>query len=284
MRTRVLLALFPVFLGLAMPVRADEWTKKYTVTAKPDVRVETNDGNVTVDSWDRKEIDARVETMGWRIAENDVRIVERQTGDRVEFEIRVPRRHWNFDFGGRRRWLKIELKIPREADLGVKTGDGHVTVQPLSGSVNIHTGDGHITLTSIKGEMHLSTGDGHIEARGLDGRLEASSGDGHINVEGRFDLLNLHTGDGHIDARALAGSKMASSWTIRTDDGRVTLHLPDDFAADLDAHTNDGRISTDLPVTLSGSLSRSTVRGKINGGGPMLTVHTGDGSIHLQRL
>ena len=49
---------------LALPAQADEWTKKYTVVGQPEVRVETNDGNVRVDTWDLREIEARVEAVG----------------------------------------------------------------------------------------------------------------------------------------------------------------------------------------------------------------------------
>lgn len=257
--------LFSALWGIAQPARADEWHKKYTVAGRPEVRVETNDGEVRVDAWDRNEIDARVETVGWRIADNAVRVAEKQTGDRVELDVRIPRQ-WGWSTGRSHRSLKIELKIPREAVLAVRTGDGN------------------IVLTGVKGEMHLSTGDGHIDATGLDGRFVASTGDGHIRIEGRFELLDLRTGDGNVEARALPGSKMAGSWSVHTGDGNVALRLPEGFQADLDAHTSDGRISLELPVVVSGSISKSNLRGKINGGGALLTVRTGDGSIRLERL
>jgi hypothetical protein len=77
---------------------------------------------------------------------------------------------------------------------------------------------------------------------------------------------------------------MSGSWRVNTGDGHVTLRLPENFAADLDAHTGDGKITVDFPVTMSGSFGGSDVHGKLNGGGQTLTVHTGDGPIRLQRL
>jgi hypothetical protein len=266
MRSRILAVLFPaVLLAAALPARADEWTKKFTATGKPEIRVETNDGNVSVDAREGKEIEARVETIGWRIADNEVRVVATQTGDRIELTARVPR-SWNWNVGGQRHSLRIELRIPREANLSIQTSDGN------------------ITLNGVRGEMRLSTGDGNIDASGLDGRFVASTGDGHLKIDGRFDLLDLRTGDGNVDARAAAGSKMAGSWTVRTGDGNVVLRLPEGFQADLDAHTGDGHISMDFPVTVTGSVGRSSLRGKMNGGGSTLTVRTGDGSIRLERL
>jgi hypothetical protein len=286
-RNRILALLFPAAISALVfaaprPAQADEWHKTYTVSGKATIHVETNDGAVRVSTWDGKQIEARVETIGWKIADNEVRIIERQNGDRLDLEARVPNMHWSF--GVSRHSLRIELRIPREADLNVRTGDGSVETENNTGAVDIHTSDGHITVSRAKGDVRLSTGDGRIEATGLDGRLDANSGDGRIQIEGRLDSLNLKTNDGSIDARVLAGSKMSSSWTVRTGDGSVTLRLPDNFQADLEAHTGDGRISMDFPILASGTFGRSELRGKLNGGGPALIVHTGDGSIHILKF
>ena len=100
----------------------------------------------------------------------------------------------------------------------------------------------------------------------------------------RFDGLNLHSGDGNIDAEVQPRSRMGTGWTMHSGDGNVTLRLPDCFAADLDAHTGDGHITVDLPLTSTGTKQENALNGKLNGGGQTLTIHTGDGSIHLQRI
>jgi hypothetical protein len=38
-----------------------------------------------------------------------------------------------------------------------------------------------------------------------------------------------------------------------------------------------------MPVTTSGKIRQNEVRGKMNGGGNLLVIHTGDGSIHLRK-
>ncbi len=63
----------------------------------------------------------------------------------------------------------------------------------------------------------------------------------------------------------------------------MTLQLPETFAADVELHTGDGHISLDLPVSVEGELGHNNIHGKLNGGGKMLTIHTGDGSIRLEK-
>jgi translation initiation factor IF-1 len=248
--------------GLASPAGADQWSRTYALSGKADLWMSTGDGNVRIEVWDRKEIEARLDTVGYTINE-DFTLIEKQTGDRVEIEARFPAIRWGIGLG--RRSLDFVVKIPREAKLDISTGDGHLRV------------------ASVTGEMRLHTGDGGIEATGLDGRLVASSGDGRISVTGRFDQLDIHTGDGSVEAAALPGSAIAEPWNVRTGDGNVTVRLPDGFKANLSADTGDGTVTMNVPVAMSGRLSGSHVRGSLNGGGGSLTVRTGDGSIRFER-
>jgi DUF4097 and DUF4098 domain-containing protein YvlB len=279
--------------------RAEDVVKSYAVSGRANVRVDTNDGSVHVTSGDNKQVEFRVEYQGYVLGK-DLTINSHQDGDRVELTARLMG-HWGFSWGHNSRNLHIEVRMPREGDLYVHTGDGSVQADSINGTVNVttgdgsvkanalngtidlHTSDGSITVDTLKGDIRLRTGDGSIEARDLDGRVDADSGDGHIRLVGRFDALGIKTGDGSVDARVLPGSKMQSSWTIRTGDGSVDIVLPGDFQANIDATTGDGHISLGIPVTVEGTFSKSEIRGKMNGGGQPLTIHTGDGSIRLSK-
>src|SRR5207237_9892046 len=74
-----------------------------------------------------------------------------------------------------------------------------------------------------------------------------------------------------------------SKWELHAVDGTIRLGLPDSFAADVDLHTSDGHISLDVPITVEGRLGQNNIHGKLNGGGKLLTIHTGDGAIRLQK-
>ena len=284
---------------LAPRARAEEWAKSYTISGRAEVRVDTNDGSVRIATGDSKQVEFRVIYEGYELNKN-LHIDSRQDGDSVQLNARVTG-HWGFSWGRGRRGPRIEVRMPKDADLQIDTGDGSVETQPISGRVKIHTGDGSvrvqavdgnvdidtgdgsITVEGAKGDIRLHTGDGHIDARNLDGRVDANSGDGHIKIDGRLDALNVKTGDGSIDARVEPGSKMTGGWSIHTGDGSVDMILPADLQANIDASTNDGHISLGIPVTVEGTFSNSQIHGKMNGGGQSLTIHTGDGSIRLSK-
>jgi hypothetical protein len=242
---------------------AEEWTKTYTLTGKPDLRVDTSDANIHVSTWDQKIIEAKVTTTRYRIGDEGIRIKEHQSGDRVEIDVRFPRHGITINWGGMNHRVDVEIHMPRE------------------GRVDLHTGDGKIELGNFKGQMLLRSGDGAQDVESVDGELQATTGDGHIRANGRFDGLELKTGDGSVEARADAGSALTTSWRLESGDGSVTLELPENMAADLDLHTRDGRIDLDMPVITSGKIHENEVHGKLNGGGNLLVIHTGDGSIRL---
>jgi DUF4097 and DUF4098 domain-containing protein YvlB len=260
---RLVLAILTLAALTAPFAHADDWSKTYTITGKPDLRVETSDANLRVDTWDKNTIDVHVTTKRYKIGEGGIKIIEHQNGDSVDLELRYPHHNFVVNFGPSH--VEVEIHMPRE------------------GKVALHTGDGSIDLAHFKGNMDLESGDGHQEIDSVDGNLRAKTGDGHIRASGRFDALDLNTGDGRIEARVLPGSAMGASWTIHTGDGGVRLELPATFAADVDLHTSDGHINIDLPLTVEGRLGEKNIHGKINGGGNLLTVHTGDGSIEIEK-
>ena len=75
----------------ASPARADEWTHQYPLKGGAELHVKTDDGSVRIETGAGSEIDARVTTVGWRIAPGEVTITESQTGDRVDIEVRLPK-------------------------------------------------------------------------------------------------------------------------------------------------------------------------------------------------
>lgn len=250
-------------LAMSSFVFADEWNKTYNITGKPTLKVETSDAAIQVTAWDKPSIAAHVATEGYKIGPDGIRIVEHQTGNVVELEVRFPHREFHFGFSHTR--VDIEVQVPREATVALRTGDGRIRV------------------SGIKGNVDTWSGDGSQEINAVDGILRAHTGDGHITASGRFDGLELNTGDGPIETTAIAGSKVAQDWLLRTGDGSITLRVPEKLAADVDLHTNDGHINLDLPVEVSGRMGSNNIRGRLNGGGRLLSIRTGDGSITLER-
>jgi len=299
----------PPFKRLAVPcmilaadltsrVHAEEYVKSYSVAGRADVRVHTDDSSVRVTTSDTTQVQFRVTYEGIATIQfgGKAQIDSQQNGNQVDLTARV---NPGVTFGINTRRMSTEVSMPRNADLQldthdgrvevsslngnitVRTADGAIKASQLSGAIDLYTGDGDITVDTLKGDLKLHSDDGAIGAVNLDGKCAVSSKDGSIHVAGRFDSLDITSGDGGIVAKVAPGSRMSSTWNIRTADGRVELAVPKDFQADLDASTKDGHITLGLPVAVQGKFDQSRVRGPMNGGGLPLVIRTGDGSIRL---
>ncbi len=264
MRT-ICLPLFVAVLAFTAFAHADDWSKTYDLTGKPELRVEARDANVRVESWDQNKIEAHVTTHGWHIGNGGLEIVEHQQRNTVDIELRQPP-HAHFSIGIENHRTELDIRLPRSV------------------KVNVHSGDGEVFAKGLEGELEFTTGDGRLDLEDVDGSLRAHTSDGSVRVSGRFDVLELRTSDGRVEVEARPGSQLREAWEIRSSDGSVKLRIPGDLAANVELHTSDGSITTNIPITVEGSFGRHDVHGKMNGGGKLLTVHTSDGSVTLVKF
>jgi len=261
----------------AAHAHAAEYSKAFTVSGRPTVHVNTNDGSVRVRTADTNQVQFRVEYKGLTLDKN-LHIDATQQGDQVQLTLHIQWEPISLGF----RKLRIEVLMPKDGDLAVDTSDGSIDVADLKGNVDLRSGDGSLTAISVKGLMKLKTSDGSITGESIDGSLDAASGDGSIHLDGRFDELKVKAGDGSVTATVQSGSKIDSGWSIVSGDGSVEVTLPKDLKADIDASSGDGHVTSDISLVVQGNFSKSKVRGKLNGGGAPLSIHTGDGSIRLR--
>jgi DUF4097 and DUF4098 domain-containing protein YvlB len=264
--------------------------RRFTVTGVPDLHLTTFDGSIEIQAWDKPDVLIDVEKRGaTKEAVDALEIKSSQNGNRIELEVKRPRSESFSGFGFHQSAsARLLVSVPRELNVNARSGDGSIRIERVNGRLELRTGDGSIRAAEVGGELILDTGDGSITVEGSRGRIQLETGDGGVNVTGRFTSVKLHTGDGSIVYRAEPGSEMADNWEITTGDGGVTLYLPSNFGAELDAHTGDGAIRSDLAV-LDGperdrdrEENRRTLRGRLGSGGKQIRIRTGDGTIRLR--
>lgn len=283
-------------VAVAAPgMMADEWARNWSVGAQLILHVDADDAAVTVEASDTNEIRAKLTTRGWAIGPSGVQVSGSQAGSALEIRVKVPNQH--FSWGNRS--IRLELQVPRkltgeirtgdgsvslrgtDGTLRVNTGDGSIEATDVSGSLDMHTGDGSITMRKVHGGLKVNTGDGSVTGEDLAGSIDAHTGDGAMRVSGRFDDVRLRTGDGSIDLEAQRGSKVRSEWEVKTQDGGVNVRVPGELAADVQLHTGDGNIRLNMPLTVNGTQNEHQISGKMNGGGQLVTVSSGNGSITM---
>jgi hypothetical protein len=261
--------------------------KRFTVSGTPEVRLTTFDGAIEIRSGESKSVLVEIEKRGpTKEAIDKLEIESKQDGNRVEVTVKRPAGEVVvFGIGRMSASAKLIVTMPRDANVIARSGDGSIRVDDVRGRLELRTGDGSIRATDVGGQMIFGTGDGSVTIDNAEGDLDVDTGDGSVSVAGKLDLVKLHTGDGSITFRAEAGTAMKGDWSMTTGDGGVSLYLPTDFAAELDAHTGDGAIRNELSIAGQDGerdRERRTLKGRLGAGGRTLRIRTGDGSVRLK--
>jgi hypothetical protein len=269
-----------VATGVAGYTETEE--KRFPVAGRPEVVLSTFDGAIEVSTWDKPEVLVEVEKRAIdkdQIGDIDVRT--EQNGNQISVEVRTKSgaSHW-----GRHRSAHLKVSLPASSDVVAKTGDGAIIVERVSGRLDLRSGDGSIRGQDLSGDVTARTGDGSIRLDHVDGRLDLDTGDGSIVAAGKFTRLRARSGDGSVRVHVEPGSTALEDWDIMTGDGAVTVDLPDRFDAELDAHTGDGHVSIGGRVLSQTTEStRRAVRGRLGEGGHSFHLRSGDGSIRVGR-
>ena len=197
--------------------------------------------------------------------------------------------------------VDYEITVPPDTTVRSRSGSGDQIIEGTRGNVDIQTGSGDVKLARLTGEIRLQTGSGNITAREIAGAVKGGAGSGDIEIdETSAGDVDLHTGSGNINVHGIQGGfrgeagsgditaegAQSSNWEIRTGSGNVHVRLPGNAAFDADISTSSGTVDVDSPIemTVQGRVqeSRKTIRGKVRGGGPLLSVRTGSGDVHIQ--
>jgi len=211
--------------------------------------------------------------------------------------------------------IDYDVTVPKDTTAQVRTGSGDQHISDLSGPVRANTGSGNLTIndigaevranagsgdlriTNVQGRLYTETGSGNIRASGIAGGFEARAGSGDITLEQTASgsvraetgsgNIHLHNVSGGVDAGAGSGDvevqgSMASDWRIHTGSGEVEVKLPESAKFNINAHSSSGNVEVNHhPLTVQGTIKKNHIEGTVNGGGTLLEVSSGSGTIRV---
>jgi hypothetical protein len=208
------------------------------------VRVNSHpNGGVTVEGWDRNEIQLRVKVRATARsrarAEVLVRAVEIRTGG-TDISVEGP------DTDRRESWYAtFELRVPRSSDLWIRAHNGGIEV------------------ADVRGDIDLSTQNGGLHLRSLAGNVRGHTTNGGVDV-----LLNGRRWDGE-------------GLDVRTTNGGVELAVPRGYSAELETGTVNGGLDIEFPVQVRGRITRRLTT-TLGDGGPPIRVVTTNGGVSIR--
>ena len=176
--------------------------------------------------------------------------------------------------------------------LKAKTFGGDVEVGDVGGEADLSTLGGDVIVGRVSGRASLKSSGGDIELRSSTGDVIATTAGGDIELREVSGSVEARTAGGDIDAE-LAGSGAGGS-SLVSRGGDVTLRLPGDAPFTVQAKIRlrgssrgdraNHRFISDFPQTNAQSGEEEMLATyQINGGGPLITLETTNGSIRILR-
>jgi len=168
--------------------------------------------------------------------------------------------------------LNIEIKVPKQTTLDLKTMNGSVSVEGISGEMTIDAMNGHINVQDAPGP---------VVAHSMNGRIVASLTQASAAKASSFSSMN-----GSIEVALPADVK--ARLKMKTDRGEIYT----DFDVKLDSVTGSTTFAPDsgaknglpdLPHLPRLTHSDRTLYGTINGGGPEMQFTTYNGRIVIRK-
>lgn len=271
-------------------------THTFEVTGTPTVNLDTFDGSIEVHSWDRPTVEVVVEKR----AQDDgllgqIKVEKQQDGNTITLRVVGPTEsREGIQIGVvLSPSARLRVAVPKASTLELRSRDGNLNVEDVSGGLSMHTSDGTIMGMRLTGDIRARTDDGSVRLREVTGKVDVETLDGSVVVNGTLTHLRAKTGDGSLRVAAESGSRLADDWLIETRDGSVEIRLPDPLDAEVDAETDDGSIRStyrgiEVPREEGDDREerrdrdRKQLRTTVGAGGKVLRVRTGDGAIRFE--
>lgn len=204
----------------------------------------TPNGGIQVESWDRNEILVRAKVQSHADSEEEARQIVQEidveTSGRT-IEASGPRT------GHGEGWsVSFHLYVPRRSNLDLKSTNGGIGIENVSGTISFRTTNGGIHLTDLGGDVRGRTTNGGVSVDLAGDRWE---GDG-------LDVV--------------------------TTNGGVNVSIPGDYNARLETGTVNGGLEIDFPVTVQGRINRK-IEATLGDGGTTIRVFTTNGGVKIKR-
>jgi DUF4097 and DUF4098 domain-containing protein YvlB len=136
---------------------------------------------------------------------------------------------------------------------------------PQVSDVSLKANNGGINISDVRGQIHFEGNNGGVNLKRVMGDVTGKTVNGGINVE-------------------MAGSSwQGRQMELSTHNGGVTLAMPSNFSARVQAETGMGRIQSDFPMPQGEDRSARKMDFNVGAGGPPIHITTGNGGIRLKR-
>jgi DUF4097 and DUF4098 domain-containing protein YvlB len=276
--------------SIASAAAAKDVNERRPLDADGVVTVKNINGSITVEGWDRKELEVTGTYTG------DIEEVEISgTESRMRVEVKFPENQRNTSGSA-----DLRIKLPAAGGVRVSVVNAEITVSKFDGDVDLEAVNGEVVVSgrpkqvaakTVNGGIQISGGGTRVEAEsvggeivltGVAGDVRATSVGASIEVTGgRLERGEFQSVSGSIDVTCELDGK--ATFQTESHSGDIDLHFPANVSAEFEVSTFSGDIHNDFGPT---GTKRQYGPGRnasftTGGGDAQVSVSTFSGDVRL---
>jgi len=176
-----------------------------------------------------------------------------------------------------------ELSVKAEMPSGNRPYGASFTITAReSTDLSLSTTNGDIEVLGLVGNINATTTNGNVELTGTSGTASVSTTNGWLTVSVHSGPLYGATTNGAVDCE-LAALGPTEDVGLATTNGKVTLLLPDDVSAVIDATNSNGLITIYDFTVIYDTQTEHHVHARIGSGASSITITTTNGDVVVRR-
>ncbi|MCW2765144.1 MAG: protein YvlB [Nocardioides sp.] len=146
-----------------------------------------------------------------------------QTGDQIS--VVAPRQRTGFLTGDSS--LRVDVVVPLDSDVAIKTGSADVQLEGAAGSAQIRSGSGDVRVDALGGQAVIETGSGDIQLDDARAELRVKSGSGDVKVGHAASAVSVSTGSGDVEIGSTNGPAVVKtgSGDLRVIDAQTDVSM-----------------------------------------------------------
>ncbi|HKS55963.1 MAG TPA: DUF4097 family beta strand repeat-containing protein [Steroidobacteraceae bacterium] len=207
-----------------------------------DLRVEGTSGN---------QVEVHILVKGSDRVLERMELTAEQSGNDVSVMAKRNTGKWTDFFGSWSQEGRVEVKVPHNYNIDIRTAGGDIVVGQLQGDARGKTSGGDIKVTELRGPVEMQTSGGDIRAEQIEGNTRLGTSGGDVDVARLTGDLDAKTSGGYIHLSDISGKVVA-----RTSSGNV---IASGIRGDSDLKTSGG----DIRATIDGKIAAHTSGGNV---------------------
>ncbi len=205
------------------------------------------------------------------------RLLATRTGDGT-LDVRV---EWPGEGRQKNEGATIRVYLPDADGVEVRTSNGSITTENLSGHANLSSSNGKITAIGHNGELVAGSSNGSIRAEAVSGPIDVRTSNGSVVIEHALAPVRVETSNGSIAIQTADSNP--GPVRARTSNGRVNLDLGTGFEGLLRISTSNAKINVrDVQHARLVESSKNYVELRVGDSDRESTVRTSNGSVRVK--